>query len=113
MRIFLLLFDTLPDVMLKTISYKRFWFSTILTGLLLIPCFFAAWAEDEGTLGNNILLVTFSKLFYILRFPTHTLFWNFFSYNAGLFITGLILNCIFFGLLIERIYYNLKQKCTR
>jgi len=70
---------------MKNFDKKTFIISTVLIGLLLIPCFFAAWGEDEGALGNNIVLMTLSKLFYVLRFPTHTLFWEIFSFNAGLF----------------------------
>jgi hypothetical protein len=95
---------------MKNFDKKTFIISTVLIGLLLIPCFFAAWGEDEGTLGSNMILVTLSKLFYILRFPTHTLFWKLFSFNAGLFMVGLILNCMFYGLIIERTISFLKFK---
>jgi hypothetical protein len=98
------LYATLFDTLLKMKNFNKqtFIISTVLVGLLLVPCFFAAWGDDEGTLDSNIIWVTLSKLFYILRFPTHTLFWKLFSMNITLFFIGLILNCMFYGLLIER-----------
>lgn len=99
----------LLNILLNMKNFNKFAFiaSSVFVGLLLIPCFFAAWANDEGTLGSNIIWVTMSKLFYILRFPTHTLFWDFFSFNATLFFVGLMVNCIFYGLLIERTIFYL------
>ena len=94
---------------MRNFNKRFFLFASVLIGLLLIPCFIAAWGEDEGTLGNNIFLVALSKTFHILRFPTHVLFWKFFSHNGGLYLGGLILNCMFFGLAIERAIYTLKQ----
>jgi hypothetical protein len=93
---------------MKHFNKRTFLNSTIIVGLLLIPCFFAAWGDDEGTLGTNSFWVTLSKLFYILRFPTHTLFWKLFSFNAALFIIGLVINCMFYGLLFERTIFLLK-----
>ena len=87
---------------MKNFNKQTFIISTVLIGLLLIPSFLAEWANDEGTLGINIILLTLSKLFYVIRFPTHTLFWKLFSSNAGFYMIGLILNCLFYGLLIER-----------
>ena len=64
---------------MKNFNKQRFIIATVLFGLLLVPVFLAARAEDEGTLGTNIIWMTFTKLFYILSFPTHTLLWTFFS----------------------------------
>jgi len=82
--------------------------STIVFVFLLIPCFIAAGSEDEGMLGTNIIGVTFAKLFYVLRFPTHTLFWDLFSSNTILYFLGLLMNCIFYGFITERLitYFN-------
>ena len=98
---------------MKSFDKQTFLISTVLVGLLLIPCFFAAWGDDEGTLGTNIFWVTLSKLFYVLRFPTHTLLWELFSFNGLLFIGGLIINCMFYGLLIERTAFILKLTKTK
>ena len=94
---------------MKYFSKVTFIIATALFGLLLVPSFLAASGEDEGTLGTNIILVAFAKLFYILRFPTHTLLWTFFCKSgATVFFVGLIINCFFYGLLTERIIYFIK-----
>jgi hypothetical protein len=96
---------------MKGFDKKIFTIATFVTGLLLVPSFLAAFGEDEGTLGTNIIWVVFFKLFYILRFPTHTLFWAIFC-NAGIvvYLSGLIINCMFYGFLTERIYSVFRQE---
>jgi hypothetical protein len=96
---------------MRSFDKRRFANATALFGFLLIPSFVAAWAADEGTLGTNIIWVVFFKLFYILRFPTHTLFWAIFC-NAGIvvYLSGLIINCMFYGFLTERIYSVFRQE---
>ncbi len=81
---------------MQNFNKRTFIIATVLFGFLLIPSFLAAWAEDEGTLGTNIILVTFAKLFYVLRFPTHTLLWTLFSSDgATIYLVGLVINCLF------------------
>jgi hypothetical protein len=73
--------------------------------LLFVPSFAAAWAQYEGTLGSNLLGQAFVAIFYILRFPTHTLFWSFIA-NGGVFMlfSGIFINCMFYGVITERIF---------
>ncbi len=72
--------------------------------LLLVPSFFAAWAEDEGTIGNSKVGYLFAKIFSVLRFPTHTLLWSFFSESGVLiYILGLIGNCFIYSITLERV----------
>ena len=98
---------------IKNFKRQTFINISIIVGLLLMPSFLAAWAEDEGTLGTNILWVTFAKLFYVLRFPTHTLLWTIFSNGSTtIYFIGLIINCMFYGLLIERLISLFKAKTT-
>ena len=95
---------------MKNINKQIVYISAIMCGVLLIPSFLAAWEEDEGTLGTNIILTTFAKLFYVLRFPTHTLLWPLIPKGGALmFFGGLLINCLFYGLLTERIIYFIKQ----
>ncbi len=77
----------------------------MVIGLLVIPSFFAAFAEDEGTLSPDYKFWNFfAGLFYILRFPTHTLLWSVISEAGPLtYLGGLFTNCIFYGLIIERL----------
>ena len=99
---------------MRNFNKLTFIIATILFGLLLVLGFLAAWAEDEGTLGTNIIWVTFAKLFYILRFPTHTLLWTFFSSNGTtIYFAGLIINCIFYGFITERLFSFVKHTRLR
>ena len=94
---------------MRKFSKGTFIIATVLFGLLLVPSFLAASGEDEGTLGTNIILVAFAKIFYILRFPTHTLLWTIFiKSGVTIFFVGLIINCCFYGLLTERLIYFIK-----
>jgi len=73
--------------------------------------FFAAFAESEGTIGNNFVLMILAKLFLIFRFPTHVIFWNFISNSSPImFYVGLLINSLIYGLLIERIITIIKRK---
>ncbi|MEO6454408.1 MAG: hypothetical protein ABIN97_10065 [Ginsengibacter sp.] len=94
---------------MKKFSNATFIIATILFGLLLIPIFFAACGEDGGTLGTNIILVSFAKFLYP-TFSDTTLLWSVFSENgATIYFVGLIINCCFYGLLTERIIYFIKM----
>ncbi len=87
-------------------NQDNFFFSLIRIGFILflltaltIGCFIAAFAKDEGnhlsTTGNF-----FAELYWVLRFPTHTLFFNIFSSGLAFFI-GLFINCVIYTLAIE------------
>jgi hypothetical protein len=93
---------------MKKFNWSIFLYSAILVGFLIVSSFIAAGAEDEGTLGSGMIGMVLSKLFYILRFPTHTLFWNFFSSDSNHYFGGLLINCLFYGLIVERIAFVIK-----
>jgi hypothetical protein len=76
----------------------RFSIVAILLCALTICAFIGAAAYDGGMTTNPIP----SYLFSILRFPTHTLFFDFFLKNTFLFFGGLMMNVLFYALLIER-----------
>jgi hypothetical protein len=83
---------------MKPFNKTVFIIATVVFGLLLIPSFLAAFGEDEGTLPESSFWMLFAKLFYVLRFPTHTLMWSIFSNNGALvFFGGLLVNCCFYG----------------
>lgn len=73
----------------------------VLLLALLTFCSLVAYAAlEEGTSRGN-LIEALAFCFHICRFPTHTLF---FEYLEGdLFIFTLLFNCLFNGLLIERL----------
>jgi hypothetical protein len=57
----------------------------------------------------NFFWTLFTKLYLVLRFPSHTLFWSIFSNGStALFFAGLIVNCCFYALLTERIFWLIK-----
>ena len=81
----------------------------MICGILTFVTLVAAAAKDEGTGGDGIVVKTLEKLFYIFRFPTHTLFFQFM--NGTMFFVGLFINCIFYGLVVERIFsFDKKNK---
>lgn len=77
-----------------------------LVCLFTIIVFIGAAAYDEGMTNNP----TVYHLFNILRFPTHTLFFDFFLKSGFLFFGGLLLNVLFYALLIERCFTYLRRR---
>jgi hypothetical protein len=92
---------------MKKFNRRTFLIWTFVFIILLFPSFFAAFAEDEGTLVANIILIILAKLFHILRFPTHTILWTINGWVP--YLSGLLLNCFFYGLVIERLIFILKK----
>ena len=90
-------------------NFKIFFITTIICGVLTFVTLVAAAARDEGTGGDGIIVKALEKLFYIFRFPTHTLFFQFM--NGSMFFVGLFLNCLFYGLVVERAFaFNKKNE---
>jgi len=100
------------DMKIKNFNFSVFVMGVILFGLLLIPCFFAAYGKDEGILiSDGSFWNFFASLFYVLRFPTHTLLWPIITKGGPFtFFGGLFVNCMFYGLLIERFILILRSK---
>jgi hypothetical protein len=85
--------------------------ATIVFGILLVPSFLAAFGEDEGTLPESSFWIMFARLFYILRFPTHTILWTFIcDGGAAIYFGGLFINCCFYGILTERLISIIKPQ---
>lgn len=76
---------------------------TIIFCVITFITLLAAAAEDEGTNGNYPVWHILANLFYIFRFPTHTLFRDFVSSGHPLFLGGLIFNGMFYAFITERI----------
>ena len=91
-------------------NIKVFITAAILIFILTFFSFIGAWSVDEGTNGTGlfgVITYLFSLLFYIFRFPTHTLF---FEYMTGsIFYIGLLINCLIWALIIERILRLIKS----
>ena len=94
---------------LKLFNPGRFcvWFF-ILLGLTVFS-FAAAFAKDEGTIGSNPVWNVLADAFYILRFPTHVLFWTIMQHGGVMYFVGLIANVIFYALIAEVLTYRLKK----
>jgi hypothetical protein len=99
---------------MKNFNMTFFLIATIIVGLLVIPSFLAAFGEDEGTLrSDDTFWNFFARLFYVFRFPTHTLLWPIITKGGALtFFGGLFINCMFYGLVIERMtsWYIMKKE---
>ncbi len=85
--------------------------ATIICCVLAFITLVGAVAVDEGTAGTGIFYfaaLVLSKLFYVFRFPTHTLLFN--LMNGSMFFIGLFINCILFGILTERLIAFFKNR---
>lgn len=91
---------------------RTFWIWSFVFIILLIPSFVAAWAEDDGalgTLGTSIIWTIFAKMFNVFRFPTHILFWSIIEKFGIFYSFGLILNCLFYGFVTERLIFIVRK----
>jgi hypothetical protein len=85
----------------------------LLTGLILSILGFVSFvglmsAKEESSISANICYALFS----IIRFPTHTLFWDTFQ-DSDLYAIGIFLNIVLYSFLAERLFYitrRLKNK---
>ncbi|MFC3560868.1 hypothetical protein [Pedobacter jamesrossensis] len=82
-------------------SKYRFFKAFVAVGILTTICFFAFVSEDRNVFAPNFFLRSLSDIYSVLQFPTHTLFWEFFSYNNGLYFAGLVINSLLFAFIIE------------
>jgi len=95
---------------MKGNSFKPLIFisSTLIFCIFTIITFIAYGAVEEGTDGNNHTTRAIARLYYIFRFPTHTLFFS--IMNSPLFFLGLVYNCLLYGFLTERIVSIFRSK---
>ena len=87
------------------INLITLFFALIAVSILTGISFLSVFAANEGT-GINVCL------FEIFRFPTHTLFWDYFSSSSSLYRKGLFINIAFYSIIIERLItlYRSKRK---
>jgi hypothetical protein len=64
-----------------------------------------ALSRDEGKLGKNIFLNFLADFYNILRFPMHTIFNRLAASKAWFFCIGLLINCVMYAFIFERIFY--------
>jgi hypothetical protein len=94
------------------INWIFFFFASIVFGVLTCEAFLGAWSYDDGFRNSRVKIDY--RLFSIMRFPTHTLLMDFINHDSAftaiLFLSGLLVNVIFYSLLSERIFYFLTKK---
>jgi hypothetical protein len=96
-------------IFFQNINLKIIKVLILLLTIYFIPCFLAAGAEDEGTLGTSFLSQFFFISFQVIRFPTHTIFWDLFSKTLGVYVLGLFINMLIYSFLIERVLFFIKR----
>jgi hypothetical protein len=82
-------------LLFREISSKRFLLAIILVIMLTGLSYLSALGSGKGVL---------PYLFYIFRFPTHSLFWDFFSQSSTLYRAGLVINIFFWSVILERTF---------
>ncbi|RYY53705.1 MAG: hypothetical protein EOO09_17030 [Chitinophagaceae bacterium] len=94
---------------MKDFNGKVFMSASMVTGLLVVISMLARLEGGSAeTAGLPVRIL--SGLFNVLRFPTHTLAGDFADSNNIVFFVGLLCNCLFYGLLYERIRYFIREK---
>ena len=83
-------------LLFKEISAKRFLLAIILVIMLTGLGYLSALGSGKGLL---------SYLFYIFRFPTHSILSDFFGQSSTLYRTGLVINIFFWSLIFERTFF--------
>ena len=81
---------------------------TLVLATITFFSFSEAYTHDEGILAHrkyNSLLVDF---FNVMRFPSHVLFPRY-TATPFYFSVGLIVNCLFYGFIIERLVYYIDK----
>jgi len=87
--------------------------SSVITGIITLISFWFAFGKDEGQLGSGYLANFVAESFYVFRFPTHVIFWKLLHSSGILYFLGLYINCLSYGLLIERAWFLIKPQKTK
>ena len=82
-------------VLFTKIDGRRFLLALIIVIILTGLSFLAALGSGKGL---------FSWLFIVFQFPTHSLFWKYFSQSTMMYRLGLITNIFFWTFIFERIF---------
>jgi hypothetical protein len=96
---------------MKKFNLRIFMITTVVT-ILLNFVNWAALSAHNTRSSSLILLWVADSLWTILRFPIFTLFWNFIvtSDNPVITSTAAFLNCVFYAIIVERIFYFFNKK---
>ena len=81
--------------LIKDISAKRYLLGWVIAILLTGMSYLAGLSSGTGWL---------TSVFTVARFPTHTLFWDFFSQSSTFYRLGLVVNIFLWALMLERLF---------
>jgi hypothetical protein len=96
--------------LLKNINFAMLIGSMSIIFIFCLAALIFVGAEEEGTMGDSKIGMILAKLFYVFRFPTHTIFWSIMPDGLFIFFGGLLFNSMFYGFLIERLFFWLGSK---
>ena len=94
---------------MRNINFRLFSVVTVLLAILTYFSFMAAYDADERKPATRGLTRLLSEMFNILRFPTHVLLPSY-TKTSLYFALGLVVNCFFYSLIIERTVYIIFHK---
>ncbi|RYY62993.1 MAG: hypothetical protein EOO05_00740 [Chitinophagaceae bacterium] len=89
---------------MKYFNRKVFITASMITGLLVVISMFSTLEAQSGKNGSNAMMKLLAGLFNVLRFPAHTVIGSAVESSTLLFCAGLLLNCLFYGFIYERVY---------
>jgi hypothetical protein len=95
----------------KKFKLRVFLISTAIAGLLSFVSFYAAFAETIETHSSNLFESMSAKAIYVFGFPLITLTSRF-DFEPGFFtfFLLLIINCLLYGFLTERLIFLINKK---
>ena len=94
---------------MRKISLWTFIFSTLAVGIVMVLSFLSSWSYEDGNLNSDSIWMYLVKLFQLFRFPAHTLLGSL-IYHPIIWLLGLLINCLFYGLIIERLISLFRKK---
>jgi hypothetical protein len=95
---------------MKNFSLRIFILALIIMGVGLFLSYLVAFAVSDSGPHISIFWKIISMAFFVFSFPIVELYWIFGPPHADIFLWGWALNCLFNGLLIERLFYLRKKK---
>jgi hypothetical protein len=83
-------------------NYRVFLVLTVLLAILTFFAFSVTFSGGTEAPRDSVLHIVCSDFIGIMRFPVHFIFARFFK-NPMYFAVGLIINCLIYGAVLERI----------
>jgi hypothetical protein len=96
---------------MKKFNLRIFLIATVIIILLNLVSLSGLEARDTPNRSHTLLGIV-GSFWTILRFPIFTFFWKFIyhPFNIILFSIAVFLNCAFYGVIVERIFYLIRKK---